>query len=35
MVQLKVIKAVEAIENFAVQGITAAMNQINNQEFSL
>jgi peptidyl-tRNA hydrolase, PTH1 family len=35
LVKLKIEKAVEVIENFAVQGITAAMNQINNQEFSL
>jgi peptidyl-tRNA hydrolase, PTH1 family len=35
LVKLKIEKVVEAIENFAVQGITAAMNQINNQEFSL
>lgn len=35
LVKLKIEKAVETIESFAVQGITAAMNQINNQEFSL
>jgi PTH1 family peptidyl-tRNA hydrolase len=35
LVKLKIEKAVEVIENFAVQGITAAMNQVNNQEFSL
>ena len=35
LVRLKIDKAVEAIENFAVQGITAAMNQVNNQKFSL
>ena len=35
LVKLKIEKAVEVIENFAVQGITTAMNQINNQEFSL
>ena len=35
LVKLKIEKAVEVIENFAMQGITAAMNQINNQEFSL
>jgi len=34
-VQLKITKTVEAIEIFAVQGITAAMNQVNNQDFSL
>ena len=33
--KLKIEKAVEAIECFATQGITAAMNQVNNQEFSL
>ena len=35
LVRLKIEKAVEAIENFAVQGITAAMNQVNYQKFSL
>lgn len=35
LVKLKIDKAVEAIETFAVQGITAAMNQVNNQVFSL
>jgi peptidyl-tRNA hydrolase, PTH1 family len=35
LVKLKIEKAVEAIETFAVQGITAAMNQVNNQDFSL
>jgi PTH1 family peptidyl-tRNA hydrolase len=35
LVQLKISKSVEVIETFAVQGITAAMNQVNNQEFSL
>jgi peptidyl-tRNA hydrolase, PTH1 family len=35
LVKLKIEKSVETIESFAVQGITAAMNQINNQEFSL
>jgi PTH1 family peptidyl-tRNA hydrolase len=35
LVKLKIEKAVEVIENFAVQGITAAMNQVNNQKFSL
>jgi PTH1 family peptidyl-tRNA hydrolase len=35
LVQLKIAKSVEVIETFAVQGITAAMNQVNNQEFSL
>jgi PTH1 family peptidyl-tRNA hydrolase len=35
MVKLKIEKAVEAIETFAAQGLTAAMNQVNNQDFSL
>ncbi|HWR32263.1 MAG TPA: aminoacyl-tRNA hydrolase [Chitinophagaceae bacterium] len=35
IVELKIDKAVETIETFAVQGITAAMNQVNNQVFSL
>lgn len=35
LVKLKIDKAVEAIETFAVQGITTAMNQVNNQEYSL
>jgi PTH1 family peptidyl-tRNA hydrolase len=35
LVKLKIEKAVEVIESFAAQGITAAMNQVNNQEFSL
>lgn len=35
LVKLKIEKAVEVIESFAVQGIAAAMNQVNNQEFSL
>ena len=35
LVKLKIDKAVEAIETFAVQGITTAMNQVNNQDFSL
>jgi PTH1 family peptidyl-tRNA hydrolase len=35
LVKLKIEKAVEVIENFALQGITAAMNQVNNQKFSL
>lgn len=34
LVKLKIGKAVETIETFAVQGITAAMNQVNNQVFS-
>lgn len=35
LVQLKIGKAVEAIETFASRGITAAMNDINNKQFSL
>jgi PTH1 family peptidyl-tRNA hydrolase len=35
LVKLKIGKSVTAIETFAVQGITAAMNQVNNQEYSL
>lgn len=35
LVKLKIEKAVETIESFAAQGITAAMNQVNNKDFSL
>jgi len=35
LVKLKIEKAVETIECFATHGITFAMNQVNNQEFSL
>lgn len=35
LVKLKIEKTVEAIECFASQGITAAMNQVNNKVFSL
>ena len=35
LVKLKIDKSVETIETFATQGITTAMNQVNNQEFSL
>lgn len=35
LVKFKIEKAVEAIECFASQGITAAMNQVNNKVFSL
>jgi len=35
LIKLKIEKAVEAIETFALQGITVAMNQVNNQAFSL
>ena len=33
VVQYKISKAVEAIENFAAMGIEAAMNKVNNKEF--
>ncbi len=35
MVKHKIGKSVDVIECFATQGITAAMNQVNNQEYSL
>ncbi|HEV7781642.1 MAG TPA: aminoacyl-tRNA hydrolase [Chitinophagaceae bacterium] len=35
LVKLKISSAVETIETFALQGITTAMNQVNNKEFSL
>jgi len=35
LVKLKIEKSVELIETFAAQGIAAAMNQVNNQDFSL
>ena len=35
LVKLKIEKAVEVIETFAIQGIVTAMNLVNNQEFSL
>lgn len=35
LVKLKIDKAVEVIETFALQGITVAMNEVNNQSFSL
>ncbi len=35
LVKLKIEAAVEVVESFAVQGIAAAMNQVNNKEFSL
>lgn len=35
LVKLKIDASVEAIETFALQGITTAMNQVNNKEFSL
>lgn len=35
LVKRKIDSAVETIETFALQGIAAAMNQVNNQDFSL
>lgn len=35
LVKLKISKSIEVIETFATQGIAAAMNQVNNQQFSL
>ena len=35
LVKLKIGKSVELIEMFAAQGITTAMNQVNNKDFSL
>jgi peptidyl-tRNA hydrolase, PTH1 family len=35
LVKLKINKAVEVIESFALQGITGTMNEINNKELSL
>lgn len=35
LVSLKIEKALDAIETFALQGINAAMNQVNNQSYSL
>ena len=35
LIKIKINKSVELIETFASQGITAAMNWINNQDFSL
>jgi PTH1 family peptidyl-tRNA hydrolase len=35
LVQLKIAAAVETIESFATQGITNAMNQVNNKGFSV
>ncbi len=35
LVKLKIEKSVELIETFAQQGLTAGMNQVNNQVFSL
>lgn len=35
LVKFKIGKAVETIESFAIQGITTAMNQVNNQVYSL
>jgi peptidyl-tRNA hydrolase, PTH1 family len=35
LVRVKIDKSVEAIETFAAQGVTAAMNAVNNKDFSL
>jgi len=35
LIKIKIERSVETIETFATQGITAAMNWINNQDFSL
>ena len=35
LIKIKINKSVETIETFATQGITVAMNWINNQDFSL
>ncbi len=35
LVKLKIDKSVDVIETFAAQGIATAMNQVNNQDFSL
>jgi PTH1 family peptidyl-tRNA hydrolase len=35
LVRLKIEKSVEVLENFVSQGITAAMNDVNNKHFSL
>ena len=35
LIKLKIDRSVEIIETFATQGITAAMNSLNNQDFSL
>jgi PTH1 family peptidyl-tRNA hydrolase len=35
IVKLKIDKAVEVIEIFALAGVTTAMNQVNNKEFSV
>jgi len=35
LVKMKIDKAVEVIENFATRGITIAMNEVNNKEFSV
>jgi PTH1 family peptidyl-tRNA hydrolase len=35
IIKLKIDKAVGVIETFAIAGITTAMNQVNNQEFSV
>ncbi|OYW17541.1 MAG: aminoacyl-tRNA hydrolase, partial [Sphingobacteriales bacterium 12-47-4] len=35
LVRLKATKAVEAIDLFLLQGLTAAMNEVNDKEYSL
>lgn len=35
LVKLKIARSVDAIEHFVLQGLTAAMNEVNNKEFSL
>jgi PTH1 family peptidyl-tRNA hydrolase len=35
LVKLKIDKSIEAIENFVTQGVTFAMNQVNNHKFGL
>ncbi len=35
LVRLKAAKAVEALETYVVQGLVAAMNEVNNKEYSL
>lgn len=35
LVKFKIEKSIAAIETFAIQGLTTAMNQVNNQDYSL
>jgi PTH1 family peptidyl-tRNA hydrolase len=35
LVKLKIDRSVEVIETFATQGIATAMNQVNNQDYTL